>query len=88
MIPLHDLGREQLPAISAWPAALEAEEPLGSLALPCASWDPNTAKAFVSVVIYHRPAALAVGLHAIASAAVDVKLGKQLRLAAARATFH
>ena len=88
MIPLHDLGWEHLPAIGAWPVALKAEEPLGSLALPCASWDPNTAKAFVSVVIYHRPAALAVGLHTIASSAVDMKLGKRLRLAAARASFH
>ena len=88
MIPLHDLRWEHLPAISAWPPALEAKKPLGSLALPRASWDPNTAKAFVSVVIYHGPAALAVGLHAIASAAVDVKVGKRLRLAAARASFH
>jgi len=88
VIPLHDLGWEHLPAISAWPPALEAKKPLGSLALPRASWDPNTAKAFVSVVIYHRPAALAVGLHTIASSAVDVKLGKRLRLAATCASFH
>ena len=88
MIPLHDLGWEHLPAIGAWAAALEAKKPLGSLALPCAGWDPNTAKAFVSVVIYHRPARLAVGLHPIASSAVDVKLGKRLRLAATRASFH
>jgi len=64
---LHDLGREQLPAISAWPATLEAKQPLGSLALPSAGWDPNTAKAFVSVAIYNRSAALAVRLHPVAT---------------------
>jgi len=88
VIPLHDLGREQLPTISAWSAALEAEEPLGSLALPSAGGDPNTAKAFVSVVIDHRAAAFAVGLHSVATQFGLGELRQRLRYAAARASLH
>lgn len=88
MVPLHNLGREELPAIRARPAALEANEPLGSPALPCAGWDPNTTKAFVPVVIDHRAAAFAVGLHSVTTQSGLVELRPRLRFAASRTTLH
>jgi hypothetical protein len=88
VIRLHDLGREELPAIRARPAALEAKEPLGSLALPYAAWNPNTTKAFVAVVIDQDTASLAVRLHPVTTQSGLVELRQRLRFAAPRATFH
>ena len=88
MIPLHDLRWEHLPAIGAWPAALEAQEPLRATPFPIAGWHARATDPLVPVVIDHRSARFAVGLHPIASAVMDVKLGERFRLAAPRATFH
>ena len=88
MIPLHDLGGEDPAAVGARPAIFQAEEPRGPASLPRASRHARAAKALVAIAVDLRPARFAVGLHSITSASVDVKLGKWLRLATARATFH
>jgi len=88
VIPLQDLRRKEAPAVGAWPAALQAQEPFRATPFPSAGWHARATDSLVPRVIDHRSARFAVGLHPIPSATVQVKFGKRLRLAAARASFH
>jgi hypothetical protein len=88
VIPLHHFGRESSPAVGAGFAPLQTEQPLSAATLPDASGHARPADTLVPSVIDHRPARLAVGLHAIAARPVDLKFRQRLRFAAARASFH
>jgi hypothetical protein len=88
VIPLHHFGRENSPAVRAWSARLQTEQPLGAAALPHASRHARPSDALVPSVIDYRSAGLAVRLHSIAPVPIDMKLRKRLRRAAACAPFH
>jgi hypothetical protein len=85
---LHDLRRIEPPAVRAWLASLESQQPLGPGAFPSPPRYPCTARPHVLGVIYDSAARLAVALTPVPATPVSMEVGERLHLMASRAALH